>query len=77
MGCEPLWRRLGRDVAHGSRAFRAPSSLPSLVPGISLTGVFTRVEVAAWVRSTADAEAALVKRALAAGEVIRICRGLF
>lgn len=41
------------------------------------TGVFSRVEVAAWVRGTADAEAALVKRALAAGEVIRICRGLY
>lgn len=43
----------------------------------SRTGVFTRVEVAAWVRGTADAEAALVKRALAKGEVIRICRGLY
>jgi phage terminase large subunit-like protein len=43
----------------------------------SPSGVFTRVEVAAWVRGTADAEAALVKRALAAGEVIRICRGLY
>ncbi|MFM9198096.1 MAG: hypothetical protein ACKOWG_20615 [Planctomycetia bacterium] len=43
----------------------------------SRTGVFTRVEVAAWVRGTADAEAALVKRALATGEVIRICRGLY
>jgi predicted transcriptional regulator of viral defense system len=43
----------------------------------SQTGVFTRVEVAAWVRGTADAEAALVKRALATGEVVRICRGLY
>jgi predicted transcriptional regulator of viral defense system len=43
----------------------------------SPTGVFTRVEVAAWVGGTADAEAALVKRALAAGEVVRICRGLY
>ena len=43
----------------------------------SPSGVFTRVEVAAWVRGTADAEAALVKRALAAGEVIRIYRGLY
>lgn len=41
------------------------------------TGVFTRVEVAAWVCGSADAEAALVKRAVAAGEVIRICRGLY
>lgn len=43
----------------------------------SRTGVFTRVEVAVWVRGTADAEAALVKRALATGEVIRIRRGLY
>jgi predicted transcriptional regulator of viral defense system len=43
----------------------------------SPTGVFTRAEVAAWLRGSADAEAALVKRALAAGEVIRICRGLY
>lgn len=43
----------------------------------SRSGVFTRVEVAAWVGGTADAEAALVKRALAAGEVVRICRGLY
>ncbi len=41
------------------------------------TGVFSRVEVAAWVRGTSDAEAALVKRALAAGEVVRICRGRY
>jgi predicted transcriptional regulator of viral defense system len=40
-------------------------------------GVFTRSEVASWVRGTADAEAALVKRALAAGEVVRICRGVY
>ncbi len=40
-------------------------------------GVFTRAEVAAWVRGSADAEAALVKRALASGEVVRICRGLY
>lgn len=43
----------------------------------SPTGVFTRAEVATWLRGSADAEAALVKRALAAGEVIRICRGLY
>jgi len=41
------------------------------------SGVFTRVEVAAWVRGSPDAEAALVKRALAADEVVRICRGLY
>jgi len=51
--------------------------LAELALAHSRTGVFTRVEVAAWVRGTADAEAALVKRALAAGEVIRICRGLY
>jgi len=43
----------------------------------SRTGVFTRVEVAAWVHGTADAEAALVKRAIVTGEVTRICRGLY
>jgi hypothetical protein len=52
-------------------------SLTELALARSPTGVFTRVEVAAWVGGTADAEAALVKRALAAGEVIRICRGLY
>lgn len=39
--------------------------------------VFTRAEVAGWLRGSADAEAALIKRALASGEVIRICRGLY
>lgn len=43
----------------------------------SPTGVFTRAEVAAWVRGSANAEAALVKRALATGEVVRICRGFY
>jgi len=33
--------------------------------------------VAAWVRGSPDAEAALVKRALATGEIIRIHRGLY
>ena len=51
--------------------------LTELALARSPAGVFTRVEVAAWVGGTADAEAALVKRALAAGEVIRICRGLY
>jgi hypothetical protein len=40
-------------------------------------GVFTRTEVAAWLRGSADAEAGLVKRSLAAGEIIRLCRGLY
>lgn len=43
----------------------------------SRAGVFTRAEVAAWVRGSPDAEAALVKRALATGEIIRIHRGLY
>jgi predicted transcriptional regulator of viral defense system len=43
----------------------------------SRAGVFTRAEVAAWVGGSSDAEAALVKRALAAGEIIRIHRGLY
>jgi len=51
--------------------------LTELALAHSPTGVFTRAEVAAWVRGSADAEAALVKRALAAGEVVRICRGLY
>jgi predicted transcriptional regulator of viral defense system len=51
--------------------------LTELALASSPAGVFTRAEVAAWVRGSADAEAALVKRALAAGEVIRICRGLY
>lgn len=42
----------------------------------SPTAVLRWTEVAAWVRGSADAEAALVKRALAAGDVISICRGL-
>lgn len=47
------------------------------VLALSRTGVFTRAEVAAWMRGSADAEAALLKRGLAAGEIIRICRGLY
>jgi hypothetical protein len=40
-------------------------------------GVFTRAEVAAWLRGSADSEAGIVKRALAGGEIIRVCRGLY
>lgn len=43
----------------------------------SRAGVFTRAEVASWIRGSPDAEAALVKRALAAGEIVRIHRGLY
>jgi hypothetical protein len=39
--------------------------------------VFTRMEVAAWAQGTNDAEYALIKRAVAAGEVIRIHRGIY
>jgi predicted transcriptional regulator of viral defense system len=43
----------------------------------SHAGVFTRAEVAAWLHDSADAEAAIIKRALASGEVIRVCRGIY
>jgi hypothetical protein len=33
-------------------------------------------EIAAWLRASADADAGLVTRSLAAGEIIRVCRGL-
>jgi hypothetical protein len=51
--------------------------ITELALGHSRTGVFTRAEVAMWVRGSADAEAGLIKRALAAREVLRICRGLY
>jgi Predicted transcriptional regulator len=40
-------------------------------------GVFTRAEVALWLQGSADAETAIIKRALASGEVIRVCRGIY
>jgi predicted transcriptional regulator of viral defense system len=51
--------------------------LTEVALGRSRAGIFTRAEVAAWIRGSAAGEAALVKRALAAGEIIRIHRGLY
>ena len=43
----------------------------------SNTGAFTLLELSQWVRGTSDRQFALLKRALKAGEVIRIHRGLY
>ncbi len=40
-------------------------------------GIFTRPEVACWVGGSADRQFALLRRALARGEVVRIHRGLY
>jgi len=40
-------------------------------------GVFTRPEVACWVGGSPDRQFSLLKRAVAAGEVVRIHRGLY
>ena len=40
-------------------------------------GVFSQVEVGCWAGGTADRRHSLLKRALAAGEVVRIHRGLY
>ena len=40
-------------------------------------GVFTRLEVACWAAGSPDRQFGLLKRALAAGEVLRIHRGLY
>ena len=40
-------------------------------------GIFTHAEVSCWVGGTTDRRHALLKRALAAGEVLRIRRGLY
>jgi len=40
-------------------------------------GVFSRLEVACWVGGSPDRQFSLLKRALAAGEVVRIHRGLY
>ena len=41
------------------------------------TGVFTRPEIACWVGGSPNRHWALVKRAVSAGEVVRIRRGLY
>lgn len=40
-------------------------------------GIFTRPDVACWVGGSADRQSGLLKRAIAAGEVVRIHRGLY
>jgi len=40
-------------------------------------GVFTRPEVACWIGGSPDRQFSLLKRAMAAGEVVRIQRGLY
>ena len=40
-------------------------------------GIFTRPEVACWIGGSPDQQFGMVKRALAAGEVVRIHRGLY
>jgi len=43
----------------------------------AIAGVFTRPEVACWVGGSPDRQFSLLKRALAAGEVVRVHRGLY
>lgn len=43
----------------------------------SVSGIITRQEVACWTGGSADRQFALLKRALAEGEVIRVHRGLY
>jgi hypothetical protein len=40
-------------------------------------GVFSHVEIACWIRGSRDRQWSLVKRALAAGEIVRVRRGLY
>ena len=40
-------------------------------------GIFTRPEVACWIGGSPDRQFSLLKRAMAAGEVVRIHRGLY
>jgi phage terminase large subunit-like protein len=43
----------------------------------AITGVFSRPEVALWVGGSPDRQFSLIKRALKAGQVVRIHRGLY
>jgi hypothetical protein len=43
----------------------------------AVRGVFTRPEVACWIGGSPDRQFSLLKRAMAAGEVVRIHRGLY
>lgn len=51
--------------------------LTEMALGESNAGVFTRTEVACWLGGSADRQFALLKRALAAREVVRVHRGLY
>jgi hypothetical protein len=51
--------------------------LTEIVMEKAVAGVFTRTEVACWVGGSPDRQFSLLKRALAAGEVVRIHRGLY
>ena len=52
-------------------------SLAEIALERSIDGVFTRSEIACWIGGSTDRQWALVKRAVAAGEVVRIRRGLY
>ena len=43
----------------------------------AVQGIFTRPEVACWIGGSPDQQFGLLKRALAAGEVVRVHRGLY
>lgn len=43
----------------------------------AVTGVFARAEIACWIGGSPDRQWSLVKRAIAAGEIVRIRRGLY
>ncbi|MCY2928309.1 MAG: hypothetical protein NTV86_02215 [Planctomycetota bacterium] len=52
-------------------------SLTEMALAQSNAGVFTRAEVACWLGGSADRQFGLLKRALAAREVVRVHRGLY
>jgi hypothetical protein len=52
-------------------------SLTEIALEKAVRGVFTRPEVACWIGGSPDRQFSLLKRAMAAGEVVRIHRGLY
>jgi len=52
-------------------------SLTEIALEKAVQGVFTRPEVACWIGGSPDRQFSLLKRAMAAGEVVRIHRGLY
>ncbi|NIA07502.1 MAG: hypothetical protein GWP14_07700 [Actinobacteria bacterium] len=52
-------------------------SLSEIALERSIDGVFSRSEIACWLGGSSDRQWGLVKRAIAAGEVVRIRRGLY